>query len=371
MLFISHLFIKFYKKIFLSFFVFFTFCSCFASKPFNKVTIDYEKNNKNLNIFKDEIFFIQMQNVAQPFLDSNIKTGFIETPDNNQLYYETFFLPESKGTILLIHGFTSFTRKFDEITYYFLTQGYNIVRYDQRGHGFSSREIKDSLSKVHIDDFKTYVDDASLIYNEILLPNSENKPIFLFAHSMGGCVGSLLIEEYPEYFDAAILNAPMMGINLLGIPKPIVKAFVNAAIGFNKGASFAFDHQEFIPNEKVEIKKSSTKSKARYLYVSDLRNENIYYQTNGATFSWVNAALEATGNIFKPKQLKKINIPILIVQAEKDNLVSPKAQDKFARRTENTKIIFMPQVEHDTFNSKEDFLQAYYFELFNFLEENL
>ena len=98
---------------------------------------------------------------------------------------------------------------------------------------------------------------------------------------------------------------------------------------------------------------------------------NIYYQTNGATFSWVNAALEATGNIFKPKQLKKINIPILIVQAEKDNLVSPKAQDKFARRTENTKIIFMPQVEHDTFNSKEDFLQAYYFELFNFLEENL
>ena len=87
MLFISHLFIKFYKKIFLSFFVFFTFCSCFASKPFNKVTIDYEKNNQNLNIFKDEFFFIQMQNVAQPFLDSNIKTGFIETPDNKKLFF--------------------------------------------------------------------------------------------------------------------------------------------------------------------------------------------------------------------------------------------------------------------------------------------
>ena len=115
MLFISHLFIKFYKSIFLSIFIFFTFCSCFASKPLNKVTINYERNNKNLNIFNDELFFIQMQNVAQPFLDSNIKTGFIETPDNNQLYYETFFLPESKGTILLIHGFTGFTKKFDEI----------------------------------------------------------------------------------------------------------------------------------------------------------------------------------------------------------------------------------------------------------------
>ena len=362
---------KFYKKIFLLVLVFFAISSCFANKSLNKFRIDYDKNIKNLNIFRDEIFYIQMQNVAQPFLDSCIKTGYLETSDKNQLYYETFFLPENKATILLIHGFTGFSRKFDEITYYLLTQGYNVVRYDQRGHGFSSREVKDSLSKVHIDDFQTYVDDASLIYNEILLPNAENKPIFLFAHSMGGCVASLLIENFPEYFDAAILNAPMLGINLLGIPKPIVKAFVNTAIGFNKGASFAFDHQEFIPNGKLEIKKTSTKSKARYQYVLDLRNENIYYQTNGATFSWVNAALEATDNIFKPKQLKKINIPILIVQAEKDNLVSPKAQDKFARRTENTKIIFMPQVEHDTFNSKEDFLQAYYFELFNFLEENL
>ena len=366
-----HFSIKLYKAIFLSITIFFTFSSCFASKPLNKVTIDYEKNNKNLNIFREELFYIQMQNVAQPFLDSYIKTGFIKTPDQNQIYYETFFLPETKGTILLIHGFTGFTKKFDEITYYFLTQGYNVVRYDQRGHGFSSREIKDSLSKVHIDSFETYIDDASLIYKEILVPNSENKPIFLFAHSMGGCVASLLIESYPEYFDGAILNAPMMGINLLGIPKPIIKAFVNTAIGFNKGASFAFDHQEFIPNEKVDIKKTSTKSKARYQYVSDLRNENIYYQTNGATFSWVDAALQATSDIFKPKQLKKVNIPILIFQAEKDNLVSPKEQERFAKRTGNTKIIFMPHLEHDTFNSKDVFLEAYYSEIFSFLEENL
>ena len=43
---------------------------------------------------------------------------------------------------------------------------------------------------------------------------------------------------------------------------------------------------------------------------------------------------------FNCGNLKKINIPILIFQAENDNLVSPKAQEKFAKRTENTKIIF-------------------------------
>lgn len=371
MLHTSHIFNKFYKTILVSFFIFFAFSSCFASKPLNKFRIDYDKSNEDINIFRDEVFYIQMQNVAQPFLDSCIKTGYLKTPDQNQLYYETFFLPESKGTVLFIHGFTGFTRKFDEVTYYFLTQGYNVVRYDQRGHGFSSREVKDSLSKVHIDDFQTYVDDASLIYKEILLPNSEDKPIFLFSHSMGGCVAALLIENFPEYFDAAILNAPMLGIKLLGIPKPIAKAFVNTAIGFNKGASFAFDHQEFIPNEKLDIKKTSTKSKARYQYVLDLRNENIYYQTNGATFSWVDAAIKATSDIFKPKQLKKVNIPILIFQAEKDNLVGSKEQDKFAKRTGNTKIIFMPFVEHDTFNSKDFFLDAYYYEVFKFFDENL
>ena len=349
--------------------------SCFARNPLKKITVDYNNKAEKLVLFDEENYFQQMEDIALPFLDSCVKSGFLITDDNNQLYYETFYLPENKATILILHGFTEFTKKFDELTYYFLTQGYNVVRYDQRGHGFSSRNLtnpKDNnLSKVHIEDFQTYVDDANLVYQHILLPISAEKPIFLFAHSMGGCVASLFIEENPNYFDGAILNAPMIGINLGGVPKWVISTIVKTAIGFNKGASFAFDHGDYNQNKRVDKKKNPTKSTARYQYETSLRDNNPYYQSNGATFSWVQAALDGTNNIFKQKKIKSVNIPIVIFQAENDNLVSAKSQDKFARWTPNTKIIFFPETEHVIFNSQNKILNGYYFEIFNFLDENL
>ena len=365
-------------KIFTFFILFVTLLfstSCYARNPLKKITVDYNNEAQNLVLLDEENYIQQMEEIVLPFLDSCVESGFLITEDSNQLFYESFYLPENKATILILHGFTEFTKKFDELTYYFLTQGYNVVRYDQRGHGFSSRNLtnpKDNnLSKVHIEDFQTYVDDANLVYQQILLPISNEKPIFLFAHSMGGCVASLFIEENPNYFDGAILNAPMIGINLKGVPKWIISTVVKTAIGFNKGSSFAFDHGEFSPNKKIDKKNNPTKSVARYQYETSLRDNNPYYQSNGATFSWVQAALDGTENIFKQKMIKSVKNPIVIFQAGEDNLVSAKAQEKFARWTPNTKIIFFPQADHIIFNSKNELLDGYYYEIFNFLDENL
>ena len=83
------------------------------------------------------------------------------------------------------------------------------------------------------------------------------------------------------------------------------------------------------------------------------------------------AALEGTGNIFKQKKINSIKIPIMIFQAENDNLVSPKSQEKFARWTPNTKVIFFPEADHVIFNSQNKILNGYYYEIFSFLDENL
>ncbi len=366
-----------FSSVFFILFTLFFSTSCFASNPLKKSTVDYTKTVENLLLFEEENYYQQMEEIALPFLNSCVESGFLLTQDENQLYYESFYLPDNKATILIIHGFTEFTKKYDELTYYFLTQGYNVVRYDQRGHGLSSRDNsfsknkEENLSKVHIDDFQTYVDDVSLIYQHIVLPISDEKPIFLFAHSMGGCVASLFIEEKPDYFDCAIFNAPMIGINFNGIPKWIVSTITKAAIGFNKGASFAFDHGDYVPNKKLDKEKYPSKSFVRYKYATSLRDSNPHYQTNGATFSWVEAALEGTDNIFKQKMINSVKIPILIFQAENDFLVSSKAQEKFAKRTPNTRIVFFPEADHVIFNSQNKMLNGYYFEVFNFFEENL
>ena len=104
--------------------------SCFARNPLKKITVDYDNKLDNLVLFDEENYYQQMEEIALPFLASCVKSGFLTTEDNSQLYYESFYLPENKATILILHGFTEFTKKFDELTYYFLTQGYNVVRYD-------------------------------------------------------------------------------------------------------------------------------------------------------------------------------------------------------------------------------------------------
>ena len=43
--------------------------------------------------------------------------------------------------------------------------------------------------------------------------NSGEQKLFLFAHSMGGAIGADFLEEYPEYFNSAILSAPMFQVN--------------------------------------------------------------------------------------------------------------------------------------------------------------
>ena len=35
---------------------------------------------------------------------------------------------------------------------------------------------------------------------------------------MGGCIGAFYLEQYPEDFAKAVLNAPMLGVNLGGVP---------------------------------------------------------------------------------------------------------------------------------------------------------
>ena len=46
--------------------------------------------------------------------------GFMETSDKKQLYYEYYLAENSKGTIVLVHGLSEFSKKFYEATYYFL-----------------------------------------------------------------------------------------------------------------------------------------------------------------------------------------------------------------------------------------------------------
>ena len=45
---------------------------------------------------------------------------------------------------------------------------------------------------------------------DIVRNENPGKKMVLYAHSMGGAIGALVLEQYPELFDCAVLTSPML-----------------------------------------------------------------------------------------------------------------------------------------------------------------
>ena len=68
----------------------------------------------------------------------------------------------AQRSIVLSHGFCESEEKLRELSWLFLQQGYAVLAYDHRGHGFSAREVADP-SVVHVQDFDDYVRDLARV----------------------------------------------------------------------------------------------------------------------------------------------------------------------------------------------------------------
>ena len=140
-----------------------------------------------------------------------------KTAKTGGLYYELYPQETQKGTIVISYGFTESCLKYHELIYYFYLQGYQVAIMDHRGHGKSMREVEDHTI-VHIGLFSRYVKDLHRFVKTVVKPMAKDLPLYLYAHSMGGCIGAFYLEQYPEDFAKAVLNAPMLGVNLGGVP---------------------------------------------------------------------------------------------------------------------------------------------------------
>lgn len=49
--------------------------------------------------------------------------------------------------------------------------------------------------QINVENFDYYVEDFKKFIDEIVIPDSRNKKLLLFAHSMGGCIGTVFFRE--------------------------------------------------------------------------------------------------------------------------------------------------------------------------------
>ena len=119
-----------------------------------------------------------MVNVVEPFLRENVEEGFFDGFDGNRIHYESYKAIDPKGVIVISHGFTESAEKFHEVSYNFVLMGFNVFAIDHRGHGKSFRLTSDPAT-VSVDRFEDYVKDLKILVKSIVLPSSDNLPLYL------------------------------------------------------------------------------------------------------------------------------------------------------------------------------------------------
>lgn len=308
-------------------------------------------------IFDDETFEADMARIALPILSAASYDGY--TPDG--LFYTVYKAEDAKGLVTISHGFSEGMHKYREFIYILLKSGYSVVIYEHRGHGRSIRQIDDSRT-VHIDTFDSYIVDLLYITRNLAIKEAEGLPMYLFGHSMGGCIATLFQEQYPSYYRKLVLSSPMLGINMAeGIKAPLAGLLAGIVLKAGKGR----DRVPGMGEEKENFETSLTTSEERWRYSMRIRDANILLQTSAPTFGWAAAALKASKKAVKDEV--KINVPTLLFQAETETMVSNKAEDRFSEENSNVKLVRINGSRHEILLSPKSVLTVYINTLLDFL----
>lgn len=323
-----------------------------------------EKKDYAIKSIPEEIYREKMQEGVEPLLHEIRQSGYFSREEENKIYYEKYLNPRAKKSIVLCHGFTENTEKYKEMIYYFYRENFNVFILDHQGHGKSYRKVED-YSITHVEDFMDYVEDLRMFMKRVVEPDSKNLSVILYAHSMGGAIGATYLEKYPGDFKKAIFSSPMFEIDSGRVPKCVGRLLAEFKILTGHKKDYLFVHSRF--NEKEQFEDSCAISRVRYDYFFHKRLSNPEYQNYCASYSWFKQSILATKRLLRPTNLARIQIPVLVFQAEKDSVVKARGQYQFAKGVKNATLVFVPDSKHEIFMANSDIITAYLNRMFQFI----
>jgi lysophospholipase len=131
-----------------------------------------------------------------------------------------------RGTALIFPGRTEVAEKYGRVAGELVARGLAAVVIDWRGQGLSDRHPGDAMLG-HVADFADYQRDVAALVgfaDGLGLP----EPRYLFAHSMGGCIGLRTLVER-DGFAGAVFSAPMWGLHLGAAARTLAAALTAVA----------------------------------------------------------------------------------------------------------------------------------------------
>ncbi len=326
--------------------------------------LDFLEKLDTPQIIDERNYHSLMTETVEPYLLKKRTDGTFLSADGLTIHYEQYDKKLSRGSVVILHGFTETAEKFREVAYYFRKLGYSVFSLDLRGHG-KSEHRSGKAERVETDSFDLYREDLEIFMESIVKPATGDKKIYFYTHSLGSTIALLYMMKNPYAVHKAVLSSPMICGNM-GMPVAVAGTVAKLICLFG-GKNISAPGRCVFDKEQTAENSDAT-SKARFDYYHEKRKMEPLYQTSGPSFGWVKASLEARDKILSPQGIKMLKTKLLIFKPEEDRQLLSEYTDKFASmaRVKSKKV---QGARHEIFMSGDETLKWYFEEISEFFRD--
>jgi lysophospholipase len=275
------------------------------------------------------------------------KYGFIHPCENVFIRYGIAQDREksARAIVLLLHGRGEFMEKYEHVAKNIIHRNFIVISFDWRGQGLSCRELE-NRQKGHTENFENYINDLEYLYSEIIEPYK--LPVYILAHSMGGHLALRFMSLSPMKIKKAVLTSPMIDIAMPGWFRPgagIIAGILGNSSLFSGCYAIGSHDYTAEKNDFAANRVSHDPENCMILHNEIEKNPDL--AIGGPTWGWVNAAFKSIRILGRGDVVKKITVPVLILTAGADNVVSVKAQADICRRLPECSRIVIENAFHE------------------------
>ena len=284
----------------------------------------------------------------------NPVSGHVETVDGVKLRFarwKTHRAP-AKGTVLLLQGRAEYIEKQYETITDLRNAGHDVLAFDWRGQGGSSRLLKDR-KRGYVANFDQYVTDLETILEKVALPDCRG-PYFILAHSTGALVALLAAPKLANRIQRMVLSSPFIGFGAMPVPPGWIiwlAGFLNlVGLGsiYMAGGPKPDERRAFTGNRL-------TSDTRRFARNAGFATQFPELSIGGPTAGWLLASGNAMERLQDPDFIGSINIPSLLVIAGADEVVSNKAIEELGRRLRSGRSVTIDGARHELLQERDVF----------------
>lgn len=284
-----------------------------------------------------------------------LQAQFLVTPSGRK-FRAAFFDPApgaaARGVCVLLNGQSEFIEKYFEVIDELRARGFGVATMDWHNQGASPRPLPDPL-KVHVEDFMEYDEVVATVLDKLVTPVSPKPPLVL-AHSMGGHILIRALHDKPDAFRAAVISAPMVAIDMRGLPNWIVGLLTITMNLTGCGTDWVVGVNTRDPLTDKFEGNPVTSDKARWDRSHDFLRAHPGMRVIGPTWAWLRAAWRSMRAMATPAYARRITIPTLIFGAGIDRICLTPATRAFAKNLPSGRYIELTDSRHEILMERDD-----------------